>query len=55
MPEMASALQAHHGKVKNEFPWVNNGLGQSTREIMRELRESAAAQLCPLEVSSPIR
>jgi hypothetical protein len=26
MPDMASALQARHGKIKNEFPWENNGL-----------------------------
>ena len=26
MPDMASGLQARHGKIKNEFPWENNGL-----------------------------
>src|SRR5215208_8441312 len=42
-------------KLGTNFPGVNNGLGQTTRVIMRELRESDAVQRCPSEVLSPIR
>src|SRR5580765_7508153 len=42
-------------KVGTNFRGVNNGLGQTTWEIMQELRESDASQRCPSEVSSPIR
>jgi formylglycine-generating enzyme required for sulfatase activity len=53
--ESGSTPEARDGKIKNEFPWgVNNGLRQTTQEIMRH-REGAAAQRCPLQVPSPIR
>src|SRR4051812_2525744 len=42
-------------KLGTNFPGVNNGPGQMTPEIMRELRESDALQRCPSEVLSPIR
>src|SRR5436305_4166349 len=42
-------------KLATSFPGVNNGLGQTTLEIMRELRESDAAPRYPLEVLSGIR
>src|SRR5262245_43818699 len=42
-------------KSRTNSPGANNGLGQATREIMRELRESDASRPCPSEVSNPIR
>src|SRR6266480_2758623 len=43
-------------KLRTNFRGANNGLRQTTQEIMQELREGdAALQRCPLEVLSPIR
>src|SRR6266511_4958849 len=42
-------------KLRTNFRGVNNGLRQTMQEIMRELRESDAAQRPPLEALSPIR
>ncbi len=43
-------------KLRTNFRGANNGLRQTTQEIMREHREGAAAvQRGPLEVLSPIR
>src|SRR5216683_116212 len=41
-------------KLRTNFLGVNNGLRQTTQEIMQEHREGAAPQRCPSEVSSPI-
>src|SRR5437773_5097568 len=42
-------------KLGTNFRGVNNGLRQTTQEIMQELREGDAAQHCPSEILNPIR
>src|SRR6266478_7184707 len=42
-------------KSRTSFRGANNGLRQTTQEIMREFRESDASQRSPLEALSPIR
>src|SRR6267142_6091103 len=43
-------------RLRTNFRGANNGLPQTTQEIMREHREGAAAlQRCQQEVLSPIR
>src|SRR5882672_6631683 len=42
-------------KLRTNFRGANNGLRQTTQEIIREHREGDAAQHCPSEILNPIR
>src|SRR5712675_3452137 len=42
-------------RLRTNFRGVNNGLRQTTQEIMQELREGDAPPHCPSEVLNPIR